>query len=555
MKNNLDFQEKREPMVSAGFIAVILCLAFRIPLMNMIGAEGLAFFAPVNELFLLCVAFCNVGFAEGLSNMMKYRVKREQYRNAQRIFRAAYTLTGFFAIIVVVLIYIFNNFISEVLFNQNFSKMALFMIAPAIAIMAFTCLLRGYFQGMGSPYPGAHSMVVEQVFTIGMGLLLASYFLDYGEKVAAILRNDSFALSYGAMGAALGITVAAIISLLHLLIIFLMYRGTTKRQIYRDNSRQIETPGFIYQTLIVSAIPTGAFIVMYQVNHLIDQRIFYYYFNRLNENGDIIFNKAEVWGTYYGIFLVVIGILTALVSMIFMKTSRSVASAWISEEYRSGREQMMQAITQTIIVAFPLATLTAVLASPIASLFDKGDHETTVRVLQFGSVLIVLLAFSYFWLDLLKQFKRTVQMLVLIGGGLTVHILSLIFIMPMITKAEQLITGIVVTNILGAGFSFIVGFFLVSRMLKYHGEWTNRNFRTLVVTLICSLVIGLMGLLLSKALVNLVGPALTIIICLIISIVAYFVLMTLLRGLTVSDLDRLPGGQILIRLGRMIRYY
>jgi stage V sporulation protein B len=184
-----------------------------------------------------------------------------------------------------------------------------------------------------------------------------------------------------------------------------------------------------------------------------------------------------------------------------------------------------------------------------------GTPATTMKLLQSGSVLIVFYAFSYLWLDLLKQFKRLVQMLVLAGGGLAVHILAIIVLMPLVSDAEQLMNRIIIANIAGAGFMFGLGFFLVARMLKYQGEWVNRSLRTLVITVLCSAVIGLMALFLSKGIMSLVGPAVTILVCVVIAVFAYFILMMLLRGLTVSELDRLPGGQVLIRLGRMIRLY
>ncbi|MCL2052513.1 MAG: oligosaccharide flippase family protein [Lachnospiraceae bacterium] len=555
MKNQIQFREKRDPLINSGFIAIILCLIFRILLMKIIGAEGVAYFAPVNEVFILCIAFFNIGFSEALSNMMKYRIKREQYRNAHRIFRIAYTLTIGLSVLVAVLIFIFNNFITEAVFLQHLSKMALLMIAPAIVVMAFTCLLRGYFKGMGSPYPSTHSLVVEQIFTLVLGSFFAALFVTYGEKVAAVLRDNSFALSYGALGAAFGITLASIIALLHLLVIYFMYRGTIKRQIYRDSTRQMETPGYIYQSLLFAAVPTGVFVVLYQLNNLIDQRLFYYYFNKLTEENSYIFTKAEIWGNYYGIFLVVTGILTACVSMIFMKAVRTISTAWLREEQPGAREKLMQTITSMAIMAIPIAVMIAVLAFPIASLLDIANDEITVKLLQSGSVLIVLYAFSYFWFDLLKQFKRTFQMLVLAGSALAVHILAIIGIMQFINNAEQLILGVIAGNIVGALFSFVLGFILVMRMLKYQGEMVNKNLRTVVITLLCSAIIGLMALFLSRGIINLVGPAVTLLVCLTVSIIAFFVLMMLLRGLTFNELDRIPGGQYLIRLGRLFRFY
>lgn len=545
---------KRDPLISAGIISLILCFAFRIPLMAVIGAEGVAYFAPVNEVFLLCIAFCNNGFSEALGNMMKYRVKREQYKNARRIYIAARSIAVVFAIFVIVIIAAMNGYISNVIFLQPFSRMALIIISPAIILMIFTCLLRGYFQGMGSPFPSAHSMVIEQIFTIFLGILLAMYFIDYGEKVAAILRNDSFALSYGAMGAALGVSLAAIVSFLHLLFIYFMYLGTIKRQIYRDNTRQIETPGFLYQSLFLTAVPIGLLVVLSQIHRLIDQRMYYYYFNLLNINDDIELNKAEVWGNYYGIFLAVIGIIVVLLSLITVKAAKSITSAWLREEHRSAREQLSQVIVTALVWAVLLAVLTAVLAEPVIALIGQGS-EASVKLLQSGSALIVLYAFSLLWLDLLKQLKRLIQMLIVIGGGLAVHIAVLLIFMPLVSDAERLISRVIAANLAGAGFMLCLGFYFVSRLLKFQGEYLNKLVRVLAITLLCSAITGLMAMLLNFAIHYLIGPAATLVICLLISITAYFILMMVLRGLSASELDKLPGGYILIKLGRLFRVY
>ena len=555
MKNRMSFHEKRDPLISAGFIALVLCLAFRIPLMQIIGAEGIAFFAPVNELFLLCIAFFSSGFSDALSGMLKYRVKREQFKNAGRIFRVARNITIAFAVLILALLLFFNNYLSNVIFLQNYSRMALIMIIPAIVLMIFTCLLRGYFGGMGSPYPTAHSLILEQVFTIISALLCAKYFITYGEKVAALLRDESFALAYGAFGAVMGISAAAAISFLHLLFIYFMYLGTGKRRIYRDNTRQIETPGYLYQSLLFSSIPIGIFVIFYHINHLIDQRVYYYFFNKLNEDGGVTLSKTEVWGNYYGIFLVITGIITAALYMITVKNTKLIAAAWIREEYRYVREQLMQMITALLVGAVPLAVLIAVLAEPLISILGQGSPEIATKLLQGGSVLIILNAFNLYWIDLLKQFKRTAQMLLLGGGGLAVHIVSLLLLMTLVSEPEQLISRIIIANIIGSGFMFALGFFFTARMFKYQGEWLNRNIRTLAITLLCGATMGLMAMLLSMAILDLVGPHVTILVCFLISVVAYFVLMMLLRGLSVNDLDRLPGGQILIRLGRLIRFF
>jgi hypothetical protein len=63
-----------------------------------------------------------------------------------------------------------------------------------------------------------------------------------------------------------------------------------------------------------------------------------------------------------------------------------------------------------------------------------------------------------------------------------------------------------------------------------------------------------MAKLLSLGIRTLIGSALTLLVCTGIGLAAYIILMMLFRGLTASELDRIPGGQVLVRLGRLMRF-
>jgi stage V sporulation protein B len=394
--------------------------------------------------------------------------------------------------------------------------------------------------------------VLEQLFTLTVGILLAIYFFDHGEKVAAVLRNESFARAYGAMGAALGILVATVVSFLHLLLIYFIYGGTYKRQIYHDNNRQLETPGFLYQTLLVQATPITVIMLAFSLNNLLDQHFFYYFANRLMEEA---FDKAVVWGNYYGIFLTVIGIIVAVACLATAKATKNITAALIREEYGVAREHLMLAIQISLFLTVPLSVLVAVLAEPLVALLGQGTAAISVRLLWWGSSLIFLLTFNMFWLNLLRQFKRIFSLAIMVGGGLLVHVSALWLLLSGAKEAEALIVRVILTNLLSAGFVFGSGFLLVARILRYRGEWLYRNVRTLVISLLCSVITGLMALLLMAGIKDMLAPAYTLLISILVSLTAYLVLMTMMRGLTAAEFDRLPGGQYLVRLGRLFNFF
>ncbi|MDR2545910.1 MAG: hypothetical protein LBC96_00165 [Lachnospiraceae bacterium] len=556
MRDGYEFDEKKDPLIGVSGIAMLLCLIFRVPLMSVIGAEGIAFFAPVNELYLITIAFVSGGFSLTTMSMLKYRIGREQYRNAARLFRVARVIVALFSLAVTLFIIIGHRYISTTLFNQDFSRLALLAIVPAVIMMTFVSLLRGYFEGMGTHYPTAHSLILEQAFTIVLGVLMAAYFLDYGEKVAVILHDGRYAPAYGAFGAALGICAAAVISLLHLTVIYLMYRGTFQRQVYRDNSRQREMASTIYRTFLMLSIPAGIFIVIDRVGVLVDQRIFYH-FALLKDMGageEGVYGMTQVWGNYYGIFLVVVGVLTVLIALLFAHAANNITVSWMREEYGAVRSQLTQTFSLLCVAAIPLAVLTAVLAEPLVMAIGQGDKEIAVPLLQAGSAMIFLSTFAIFWIDILRRFKKTLMLTFLVIGGFIVHIGTLLILMytagEQIQTAQQLITRVIVANLIGAAFVFVSGLILVARCLKLRGNWIFGSLRTVIVSILCSAIIGLLSVLLVWLFMDMLGSHVTIIICFAVMTILYPALMMVLRGLSVNELEHLPGGQYLIRLGR-----
>jgi hypothetical protein len=197
--------------------------------------------------------------------------------------------------------------------------------------------------------------------------------------------------------------------------------------------------------------------------------------------------------------------------------------------------------------------LVAVLAEPLVVLLGQGNSAVAARLLQSGSAMIVFLAFDVFWLNILKQLKKTISLFVIVVSGLAVHIAALWFLLARAEEAENLILRVVAANLISFGFMFLFGFFFITRLIGYTGDLMNRNLRTFVVTLLCSAVAGLMAMLISMGVRTLIGSALTLLVCAGVGLVAYTILMMLLRGLTAAELDRLPGGQLLVRLGRLMR--
>ena len=74
----------KNPMVQyAGIISYIILLLMRIPLSKVIGDAGVGLFSPAYELFFLITLFTCYSMTGTMSAIVRYRVKREQYKNSE----------------------------------------------------------------------------------------------------------------------------------------------------------------------------------------------------------------------------------------------------------------------------------------------------------------------------------------------------------------------------------------------------------------------------------------------------------------------------------------
>ena len=80
---------RREWMLGAGLIAYLIGLVIRIPLIRIIGDKGLGFFAPSMEIFALISTVLCYGISRAVAILVKYRVKRDMYKSARRVYRSA----------------------------------------------------------------------------------------------------------------------------------------------------------------------------------------------------------------------------------------------------------------------------------------------------------------------------------------------------------------------------------------------------------------------------------------------------------------------------------
>ena len=210
---------KNRIVLSAGIVSYMLLLLLRIPLSRVIGDEGVGLFAPAFELFVLTTLLVTYGMSNAMAGIIRYRVKRERYRNAVKVFRTAFVMNLFLGTVMALFLLFFSSWIAEILVLERLARMAVMAAAPSVFFAALVGIFRGYFNGYGMGVLTAHSQYIEKIAMFAGAILSGRAFYGYGQKVAALYQVEAHSYAYGALGAMLGVFASQVIALLHLLLV------------------------------------------------------------------------------------------------------------------------------------------------------------------------------------------------------------------------------------------------------------------------------------------------------------------------------------------------
>ena len=529
---------RRDYYMIITLLALMGMLIFRIPLEHLIGDNGIAYFGLANEIYLVVAGTVSYGLSEAVALLVRYRVKREQFKSAAKVLSSALLLGGSIGLVLSVLFGFLGHSLAEKVFHIPLAGMAVSLMAPAMFFSIITGIFRGYFQGNGSRIPAMHSQILHTVFLFVGGLIGSTLLHGYGVKVSAFLQNADYAGAYGAMGASIGLLAASIFCFLHVLVLFFIFKSSSKKQMGREAQRNQDTRMHVLQLLVGNSIFYFLYWISFHALPLLDQYLFF----RFDESD----NQIGQWGQYYGKCLVIVGIICGIISMICMMPVRRVIVSMEREENRVARERLGILIHQCAVITIPAAVFLAVLAENVLDMLFTGNQQPVWWV-QLGSLIIIFYVFASVFMEMLLKSRK---MKYVTGMGAIALILHGSIAALLLKTAKIGIAGVVTAVIVFYAVVAVLGFLLICRNFQYSQEWI----RCFAVTIIASAISGVIAMLLNKVVAPLLGSIISMIICLLIAVAVYMVLLIVLRAFKDGELEEMAGGRILIMLAGLLHF-
>lgn len=539
-KSRSNFVIQGSILAIAGILVRIIGLAYRIPLLRVIGDEGIGYYSTAYNVYSIMLLLSSYSLPLAVSKMVSARLAKGEYRNVRRILIVAMLYATLVGLSGTMLMIYFANTLANDVFHMPLSEYAILTLSPTIWIMGYLGVLRGYFQGKSTMVPTAISQILEQVVNAFMSVGAAWYMC---ELALSLGRDEHTVKAFGASGGTIGTGAGALTALLILVLLFALESKSRRRNVRRDKTSKREGYFTISKILYLTVIPVIFSAAIYNINSILDNSIFGKIMTR---QGMEAFEISKSYGIYTSRYLLLIhvpvAIANALSSSLIPSLSRSVAE----RQRGSVRSKIRTAIRFSMLISIPCAVGLTVLSEPVMTML-LGKNEMASQMLRVGSIAVVLYSLSTVSNAILQGTNHMKIPVKNAAMALGIHLVVL-YIMLDIFKMGAF--GLVHANTLFALLMCIFNANAIRKKLFYKQE----ILKTFIGPAISSLVMGAGTWFVYRVLTGRgLGLRIATVISVFVAMLIYGCMILMTGCVGEDELNAMPGGRKLLRVLRRFR--
>lgn len=542
-KKGTNFLMQGTILAAAAIITKFIGLAYRIPLTNIMGAEGNGYYGVVFQVYSLALMLTSYSLPMAVSKLVSARVSVGQYKNAYRVFKGAMTFAVISGGVVTAIVFFGAGFISSSIMKVELSVYALRVLAPCILIVAILGVLRGFFQGYGTMIPTAFSQVAEQIINAIVSIAGAYLLLKTGESMASGADKKSYGAAFAAAGGTLGTVIGALTALVFLMFVFAAYKGRLKKQMRRDRTRRLESQKTIYKVLFLTIAPVILSATVYNISNIIDQTMFS--------------NIMAVQGFAEKEYTSLLGVLNGqydTMTNIPLSISSALASSFIPSLVATiqtgNRKQIHNKINMVsrfnMLIAIPCAAAFISLSGPLLNLlYFTQDNAIPALMLRIGGISVVFFCLSTVTNAALQGMDKMSKPVKNAAISLVIHVIAL-FIMLVVFKWS--IYSIPISKIIFAGSICILN----AHDLRESCGYIQEQKQTFAIPAIASVIMSVAALLVHLLCVLFIGDKAATVIAVIAAVIVYGISLVLLGGISEEEILAAPKGATLVSILRKL---
>ncbi|MFR8871091.1 putative polysaccharide biosynthesis protein [Paraclostridium sordellii] len=519
----------------AGIIVKIIGAFFRIPLGNLIGAEGMGYYQAAYPVYTLFLTLATAGFPTALAKLVSEKMAIGDYRGAHKVFKVSYMVLAITGFVAFCIFFFGADFIVNDIMKNPGAKLAMLAISPALLFVPIMSAYRGYFQGRREMGHIAISQISEQLFRVVLGITLA-YLL-----MSSVGPNPG--PEQGAAGAIMGATIGAIASIIYLIIAYLLKLKIIKREIKISKKLREESIVKVLEKLLVVAIPITIGASVMPLVNMIDNVIV---IRRLVEAGFSQTQANIMFGQLTGMAMAIVNlpaVITVAMSMSLVPT--------ISQAYALGNrfkviKETKSAIKITLMIVLPAAFGMASLAHPIMKLLYPSQPSSV------GTILLVLTPCVVF-LGLIQSLNGILQGM----GKPVIPVICLAIGMIFKVVISYTLTAIPQINVIGSALGTVTAYFVAAILeLIYIKKAIKMKLSIKQFVIVPLVIVNIMFLSVKLSFgltIEALGNNLSTVISICVGGVIYLIATLALGGIDKEELLNIPKGDKLYKVLRNLK--
>ena len=443
----------------ANLIVKIIGAVFKIPLINLIGDDGMGYFNIAYQIYTFMFIIATAGFPIAISKMVAESMARNDEQNAQRIFQTALSFLAIIGLIGTSVLYLFPSTLESLVAVPG-SSLGITAISPAVFFVAMASVYRGYFQGRQNMLPTAASEIIEAFAKLTVGIFFASFIMNLsidGSISSAIdwgarkIQSSYVRTIFASAGAISGVTAGTLLSLILLTTIyFFTKRKRVPLTVCQDNLRPRKT---ILKELILIAVPITIGASVSSLTTLIDMATItrrlvtrpevLSHYSFMFETGTAFAEKAveEGWtgldlykqqastlyGMYTGKALTMFNLPLTLVVALGMSVVPAISAALAKKNDSESRTITESTIRIAMLFAAPCAIgMSALSKEVLYILFKDCNAQSVLAILSIAIIPVAIVSVTNAILQAYgKVYYPVINMVI---GGLAKVIFNFFFI-------------------------------------------------------------------------------------------------------------------------------
>ena len=529
--------KKQSFLQGAGILALatvavkLIGALYKIPLNNVIGKEGYAYFLQSYDIYALLLTISTAGLPVAMSRMIADAQARGNLAQVRRINETSmWVFLG---------IGIFGTLLMTALCKPLAIMMGIpdgwpviLCLGPAVLFVCVNSSFRGFFQGQSNMTPTGISQVIEAACKLLLGLLLAFIIMKLSENVIGSVA-----------GAILGVTIGSVLAFIYL---YLEYRKTAPALEDNGATQPSKTVRATMEELLTIAIPITIGSAGLQVINLIDNALI---MRRLQDAAGFNYEAAKGLRGLYGTAQTLFNLPSALVMPFTISLIPAIAACMAKKDRKGALSTEKSGIRIMTLLILPCGVGLCVLGQPIVRLlyssnYTNADIATAGNLLSIVSIAVILNGLVLL-LNAIMQAHGFVSLPVInmIVGGIVKVIVNFILV------------GIPEINIYGAPIGTVISFLVITVLDILCLNRTIKDppnvLKLMARPALACLFMGMAAYSVDGLLSEVMSPKLSCIFGIMAAVGVYAILVLALKIITYEDCLLLPKGEKIAKLLRI----